>query len=91
MSENKVDNAINKTANKIDGAIDEVVESKYLGWLFRFVFAAGVSFGIGWVVGGIVYLLSEPSLGNPNAEYITIVSGLIVGIWTFIKLKKRKN
>lgn len=83
MDKNKVDNTINKSVNKIDGAVDEVKQSKYMRLLFKLIVALGIALGAGWLVGAIMFNMMDAG------ELVSIISSTVVVIVTFFALWKK--
>lgn len=89
MNENKIDQAIVKTANKIDSAVDEAVTSKYVGMLVRGLIAAVVSY-LCFVV---IFLTIDEwvfGMGEAAAGLISVPLSLLIFVAIFKLLKKRK-
>lgn len=85
--ENKIDAAINKSANKVDQAIGEVVTSNYVRKFTRFLIAAVVGF-ISW--GVILFLIETFGSISDSDLYISALIGLLV-FYMIVKPKKRTS
>lgn len=91
MEENKIDKAIDKSANKIDGALDEVVQSRYVRkfyrWIILPIIAGAIAFVVGLVAAGISFEILD--LGSDWAVLTMIVTGFVTFFIALSWLLKR--
>ena len=80
MEENKIDKAIDSSVNKIDGAIDEVVQSRYMRKFYRFIIVPIIAGAIGIFIG--VLLFAFLAIGGLDDGWAVNV-GVLVGLVTF--------
>lgn len=80
--ENKVDEAINYSANKVDAAVHEVVSSNYVRLAFRWL----VSIFGGGAIGFFTALLSEVVFDAPVPAVFLILG--VVGLFSFFVINK---
>lgn len=93
-NDNKIDKAVERSANKIDQGIEEVLSSKYLRLLFKYVVSI-----IGGLVGGVSVFLVVVELSEYEETFrgytftkhdyvLSGFSGAIVGIIIFALIFK---
>jgi uncharacterized integral membrane protein len=88
MSDNKIDRSLKQGANKIDSAVQEVVDSKYAGILFRVLVAGAIAF-LSFI---FIFLIIDEEvfhMGEFIAGLISFPLAIIIFIIIFKTLKKK--
>lgn len=82
MDENKIDKAIDKSANKIDGELDEVVQSRYMRKLQRFIILPIIAGAVGLAAFFVVVIMFYELLNS--GDELGVVMGTLSGLITFV-------